>query len=490
MVSLGTLGGTYSSASVISADGNVISGVSNTAGGDGHAFKYVGSTMTDLGTLGGNHSYAKAISFDGSVIVGDSRNSDGDYNAFKYEGSTMTNLGTLGGDTSYATAVSADGSIIVGHAEIAGGNQHAFKYVGTTMTDLGTLGGASSYAEAISDDGTIISGRSQTSSGDFHIFLIGTLASISMVDVNNTYASLYANGSQLNSVINLNHNALHYALDQDVTLFGKNNLGVSIGTRYTNIASGKTEETAANVKVAYRFNNHFRAGVFLDQTINNNSLPDNFDITNTQPLTGLFAVLSKNSDGLGPELKLSTAYNASELTITRDNALDNTEAGQGRTRLSSKGISAELAYGLKLSNKWIVKPYLGLRKTIITRSGYVEENGADFPITYNSLERKATTAILGTKFTGYITKNLGTQLGLGIEHDTSNAMDGYSGDIQTMGAFNLNPSKMRKNRGFASLGGFYNLKQDQRVSFNFQYAQQSMNHDNGVTAFVNYTIGL
>jgi len=76
-----------------------------------------------LGTLGGSSSFANGISADGSVIVGYSYKTGdgtGNYHAFKYIGSTMTDLGTLGGTSSSAFGVSADGSVIVGDSSITG----------------------------------------------------------------------------------------------------------------------------------------------------------------------------------------------------------------------------------------------------------------------------------------------------------------------------------------------------------------------------------
>ena len=173
MLDLGTLGGTYSSAYAVSADGTVIVGFAGIAGGAGHAFKYSGSTMLDLGTLGGTNSSASAVSADGAVIVGYS-NLAGDISshAFKYSGSTMLDLGTLGGTYGFASAVSADGAVIVGQSNLAGDiSSHAFKYSGSTMLDLGTLGGTNSYASAVSADGAVIVGYSYlTGDSAYHAF--------------------------------------------------------------------------------------------------------------------------------------------------------------------------------------------------------------------------------------------------------------------------------------------------------------------------------
>ncbi|MDH6524785.1 autotransporter domain-containing protein, partial [Polynucleobacter sphagniphilus] len=91
---------------------------------------------SDLGTLGGTYSSANGVSADGSVIVGYSYiTGDSAQHAFKYSGGTMSDLGTLGGTYSSANAVSADGKVIVGYSDITGDSAyHAFVY---RVTDSG-----------------------------------------------------------------------------------------------------------------------------------------------------------------------------------------------------------------------------------------------------------------------------------------------------------------------------------------------------------------
>ena len=56
-------------------------------------------SMTDLGTLGGNYSYANLVSADGSVVVGFSYDSSSQGRAFRWTSAGgMTDLGTLGGN--------------------------------------------------------------------------------------------------------------------------------------------------------------------------------------------------------------------------------------------------------------------------------------------------------------------------------------------------------------------------------------------------------
>ncbi len=171
---LGTLGGTFSEALFVSADGRVIVGRSAFASPTPRAFQWTEANgMQDLGNLGGVGTYAHAVSADGSVIVGEDVGAFFPSRAaFRWtEANGIQNLGTLGGTYSQAFAVSADGSVIVGSSLLANGDGHAFRWTETTgMQNLGTLGGDYADAPAVSANGKVIVGQSQLASGDAHAY--------------------------------------------------------------------------------------------------------------------------------------------------------------------------------------------------------------------------------------------------------------------------------------------------------------------------------
>ena len=190
---LGTLGGFYSDAWGVSADGRVVVGESG-----GHAFRWTASGgMQDLGTLGGSNSRAYGVSADGSVVVGRARNAAGWERAFRWTASGgMQDLGTLGGRYSAAYGVSADGSVVVGWADNAAWQARAFRWTAAGgMQDLGTLCGIESYASDVSADGSVVVGKATNAAGQRRAFR--WTASGGMEDLNRTYASLLTNGSEL-----------------------------------------------------------------------------------------------------------------------------------------------------------------------------------------------------------------------------------------------------------------------------------------------------
>lgn len=482
---LNTTDNTYSYANAISNDGSTIVGYYDNLGVD-QAFKFDGTTRTDLGLLnGGTYSKAWAVSANGAVVVGEADDINGNQHAFKHQGTTITDLGTLGGLTSLAYAVSADGSVVVGRSDDINGNLRAFKHDGSTMVDLGTLGGAVAIATAVSADGRTIYGLSQNASGIAHAFIYRSV----MVDINNTISSLYYNAAQLNSIINLKNSLITNNLNQDCDKFGSSNLCLGVSARYSNVNNHNAQEVAGILKVAYKFNPHLRVGILLDQTVNNSD-PSNFVSSNPTPMAVLFSNLAQNSDGSGLNLRLAGSYNKSDLNIRRDNYLANTEAGKGDTSLTSIGLLAQLSYNQKLTNKISISPNLGIRRTEISRKAYTETSGADFPITYAALRQKSTTAIAGVNVNFNLTKKTNLSLGGGVEHNLQSSMDGYDGNISQIGSFSLKAQHIIKNRAFANAGISYDLKENQSISSSIYYGKQQFNNANVAMVYLGYKLGL
>ena len=176
---LGHLGGGTSQALGVSADGQVVVGVSNTGTRD-EAFRWTAGTgISGLGVISGGSSAANATSAAGSVIVGRSGNGADDV-AFRWTAASgMQSLGVLSDGRSEAFDVSADGSVVVGVSGKEGtscsnfpppstcvpspppGTEQAFRWTAAGMVGLGTLpvGAANgSQARKVSADGSVVVG--------------------------------------------------------------------------------------------------------------------------------------------------------------------------------------------------------------------------------------------------------------------------------------------------------------------------------------------
>ena len=137
--------------------------------------------MQDLGTLGGGWSGASGVSADGAVVVGWAENAAWQRRAFRWTASGgMQDLGTLGGSDSWAYGVSADGSVVVGWAANAAGQYRAVRWTASGIEDLNityasllTDGSVLYEARAISPDGRYIVGQGYNA-GSWQAFLLDT----------------------------------------------------------------------------------------------------------------------------------------------------------------------------------------------------------------------------------------------------------------------------------------------------------------------------
>jgi probable HAF family extracellular repeat protein len=159
-IDLGTLGGAWSTAQVISADGQVVAGISEDLSGHSRAFRWTeAGGMADLGTLGGLDPDITGISADGQVIIGNAKDAGGNSRAFRWtDAGGIVDLGSFGGGWSECYALSAEGLVVVGSAKDAAGNRRAFRWtLSGGMVDLSTLTGTF-IAKDVSADGHVVVG--------------------------------------------------------------------------------------------------------------------------------------------------------------------------------------------------------------------------------------------------------------------------------------------------------------------------------------------
>ena len=137
--------------------------------GQSRAFTWSNGNLKDLGTLSGSWSSASAINANGQA-AGTSTLSNGDFRAFFYNGANLQNLGTLGGANSYASSLNAKGKV-VGTSQLSSGFLNAFAWTSAGMVDLGTLGGSNSSSTGINDLGEIVGYSFITGNTATHGFL-------------------------------------------------------------------------------------------------------------------------------------------------------------------------------------------------------------------------------------------------------------------------------------------------------------------------------
>ncbi|MCA2219311.1 hypothetical protein [Jidongwangia harbinensis] len=111
-------------------------------------------TWQDLGTLGGPQTPPKGLNNHG-VIVGISQSADGSPHGFRWRDGVMNDIAPFTGTGSAATAINDRGDI-VGSVDIDGLHTHAALWRRGKLIDLGTLGGSSARATTINARGDVV----------------------------------------------------------------------------------------------------------------------------------------------------------------------------------------------------------------------------------------------------------------------------------------------------------------------------------------------
>ena len=306
-----------------------------------------------------------------------------------------------------------------------------------------------------------------------------------------TQSSMQYQASQLRSAFNTQTVAANFALNYDCTLFDAKGMCISAGGRYTTIDNPNINNSAAVVTLGYKVNPNIRIGTYLDQNIHISNATG-INISNNTPLMGLYAVWNKEQSGLGYQVRLANTYQDKDVTSTRT-VFDTSEAGSGKSSLTSQSYLAELSYAFQYQDKTLVRPYAGLRYTHLKQKGYTEDttDTVTDPLTVAALRDKGITALLGLKINRSLTDKATLTAQLGLEQDVHHKVDNYSatdlnGSDLTAIAFNSN---IKRTRPVASIGAFYDVTKTQRASATINYQQTPFQSTGSTTAYFNYMIG-
>lgn len=303
-----------------------------------------------------------------------------------------------------------------------------------------------------------------------------------------TQASLNTQARKLRSTFNSVMASANFANmnTYDCNLFDKNNMCISAGGRYTNIDNPSSNNSAAVVVLGYKVNSNIRIGGFLDQSVNNNT-PTGINVSNKNPMMGVFAVWNKNADGLGYQVKIANAYQDKDVTTTRD-VINTSEAGTGKTNLNTQSYVGELSYAFNYQDSTIVRPYFALRYTNIKQDAYTE-TGVDNPLSYAKLGDRSTTALMGVKLNHALTPRTNLTASLGIEQDVNHKTDQLTASgVAGLTSENFN-NNIKRTRPVASAGAYYAVAKNQRLSGEVYYQQLPFQSTGSATAYVNYMIG-
>lgn len=272
----------------------------------------------------------------------------------------------------------------------------------------------------------------------------------------------------------------------DCNLFDVKGMCISAGGRYSTVDNPSSNSTAAVVTLGYKANPNIRIGGFLDQNVNNNA-PKGVHLSNSNPMMGAFAYWNQNPDGLGYQVKIANAYQEKDLSTTRD-VIGTSEAGTGKTSLTTQSYVGELSYAFMFKENTLVRPYFALRHTKIGQDAYTE-TGVTSPLTYSAINDRTTSALMGVKFKHALTPKTNLTGSLGVEQDLHHKTDQLSATgVSGLTSENFS-GDLHRTRPVASLGATYDIAKTQRLSGEVLVQQLPFQSTAGATAYFNYMIG-
>lgn len=307
-----------------------------------------------------------------------------------------------------------------------------------------------------------------------------------------TQSSLHSLASKLRGAFSSQVVATNYANmnTYDCHLFDERGLCISVGGQQTYVDSPSSNLTSTVVVAGYKVSPTLRIGGFLNQNLNN-STSRSVDISNANPLMGLFAVWNQNEDHLGYQVKVANAYQDKDVKTIRE-VTGTSEAGRGNTELNTQSYVGELSYAFLVNDdKTLVRPYTALRYTRIKQDAYTEEasSGVTAPLTYSALSDRSTSALVGVKVDHKLAEKVNLKASLGIEQDLYHHVDNLTATgVSGLTSENFNDN-IKRTRPVASIGAYYMPAKNQRISADLYYQQLPFQSTGSATAYVNYMVG-
>jgi hypothetical protein len=489
------------------------------------------STLTNTGTISGssangiyNLSTVTALSNSGTISGGN--------NGIRNRGTItdLTNTGTIAGTSGHAVYNDNGTITTLNNLQGVGNAAGALTYRGRLPTNYNIIiGSANSYGQ--------LSGSSVTGSTNFGIYAgatittklyTGVLQGLTTSNVgatrtgtysglnytlalqsgsstiwdliftgastDDTQKSIVATAASLQDTFALQNSVLANSLGYDCNKFGNNGVCISTGGRYTAVsAADGLNNTSALLIGAYRLNQNYRIGAYVDQNLFVNNAGSTVRLGNNTPLIGLFGAWNEKPDGTGTEVKVSAAYGKKNTTVNRQ-IVNTSEPGSGSSQLSSQGAQVTAKHGFTVTDKAIVSPYIGMRYTQNNMGGYTEgsSEAVTAPLAFSALNTRATTALAGVGVNYKVNPTVTTFASAGIEADTKTGNGSYSGTNSNISGltavnFNANPVKVRAS---AVLGAYYDMEKNQRFAITGIYREEAYRSVNTTAVFATYTVGL
>jgi hypothetical protein len=211
--------------------------------------------------------------------------------------------------------------------------------------------------------------------------------------------------------------------------------------------------------------------------------PKSFKLSDKTPLLGALVVWNENATQLGYQLRLANAFQQKNAALTRE-VVGSSEEGKGQTVIEAQSYVAELQYTYQLNDDTVLKPYLAVRRALIKQNAYTE-TGVSLPLSFNKIEDKSITVLMGLKFDWLFSKDMPLKGSLDISHTLDRLEPTGMSGLTTV---NLEES-FNETRPVVSISFEYNLTPNQKLASIVQYQELPFQGKTESNAYLYYTVG-
>ena len=498
---------TFNLSGTISTDGSSKHGVSLTGGSVNNTVSLAsGSTISGTGYSSSGIKPVSSSSLTALTNLGTISGTDYGINV---SSSSITTFNNLQSGLTYNGVLPTNYNIVVNSASDYGrtvfssvsGSTTFGIYTGSVLAEETTY---TSVVDGLTSSNIAAESGTYTDSGKTYAWILNNVSAnlwdlvIGLCDgcapsAESTLSSIRSSRDGVTSLFSSYAMSTNYANmnTYDCGLFDQDGGCFSVGGRYSDVNGNNSSDSSSNAIVAvggFKINDNLRVAGFVDQQVNSIA-PAGIKLDNKGPMLGMSLVWNQHADHLGYQVKVANAYQSKAITITRS-AVGDAEAGRGDTEVQVESYVAEVSYQFSDGVKTSYRPYFALRRAIIKQNAYTE-TGVDDPLTFNTLEDKSTTVIMGMKSKYKFNDKVTLNGAVGVEHDVSSSVDqiqATSSSITGLTPVDLNTS-VNKTRPVATLGATYHISPNQSLSLQTQYQELSYTSTSAKTAYFNYSVG-
>ena len=260
----------------------------------------------------------------------------------------------------------------------------------------------------------------------------------------------------------------------DCETFDKHGVCLSYQARFSRL--NEMNDGAGVLIGSYSPSANLRYGAFVDYRA---SAPPSggIKVDDTLPTFGLFVGYKQAADDTGLQLRGSLAFNQDTASFQRNSALANTEAGSGKSKITSYAMTSEIGWSLKNAD-YILTTFGGIQYQGAARRAYSEIEvigSVDSPLSLKRYSEEAWIGTIGIRFAGSLGDKIVYRLGAGVDYDLSRSSKRFLGtsEIMNLETFDVDVGRaVNRLRGFGSFGASYLLAQDKRLTTNLSLRGQ------------------